>query len=172
MARAGVFGPGERVELINGEVIRMTPIGPEHAGITDKLAYLFRKHFQDQYICRVQAPQAAREDSEPEPDIQLLAWRDDFYRSAHPTPNEIALVVEVADTSLGKDEGIKLGLYAAVGIPEYWVVDVNRKRITVYRTPRPDDESYAHSATYTPGQRFNPLGSAGFELDVDWLFGS
>jgi Uma2 family endonuclease len=120
MAEAGILGEGDRVELIEGEIYRMSPIGPMHAGGVDRLNRLFSRTFGDAVIVRVQNPVVLDDYSEPEPDLTLLRPRADFYTGEHPNPEDILLAVEVADSSADWDRRVKAPLYVRSGIPELW----------------------------------------------------
>jgi Uma2 family endonuclease len=135
MAKAGILGEDDRVELIDGEIVEMPPIGIPHASHVDRLNRLFTLRLGESAIVRVQNPVRLSEHSEPQPDIALLRPRDDFYTSAHPGPQDVLLVIEIADTSIDYDRQVKAPLYARAGIPEYWLVDLTGQRIEVYRDP-------------------------------------
>ena len=135
MGEAGVFGEDDRVELLDGQIYVMSPIGSEHAACVDRLTRLFVLRTGDDAVVRVQNPVRLNEHAEPEPDLALLQPRDDAYASAHPGPESVLLIVEVADTSLAFDRDVKLPLYAAAGIPEVWLVDLDERTIHVYHTP-------------------------------------
>lgn len=142
MADAGILGPDDRVELIDGEVVEMSPIGSRHAASVSRLNKLFTDLAGDRVIVRVQDPVRLSDLSEPQPNLALLKPRDDFYASGHPTPADVYLLVEVADSSLGFDQSVKLPLYALSGIPEVWIVDLPMNVLTSYRTP--DGGNYTH----------------------------
>lgn len=133
MAEAEIFEPDDRVELIDGEVIEMSPIGTRHAACVSRLAHLLMPLAGDWMIVRVQLPIQIGEMSEPQPDLALLRWRDDFYADHHPMPPDVFLVVEVADTSLRHDLLRKAPLYIAGGVPEVWVVDLVAEVVHVTR---------------------------------------
>ena len=118
MGEACIFPPDARLELIEGEIVEMSPIGSPHAACVDALALLFNEIARRRFIIRVQSPVRLNDFSEPQPDVALLRWRDDFYRSAHPTPADVLLVVEVSDTTVETDRKVKVPLYARAGIPE------------------------------------------------------
>jgi len=120
-----------RVELLLGVLVDMTPQGPFHADVVAKLAAQLVRALPDSVEVRVQSPLALSDDSEPEPDIAVVAAGD--YRSAHPA--QALLVVEVADTSLPKDRGVKTGLYAAAAVPEFWLVNLTDRLVEVHRRP-------------------------------------
>ncbi|HUF73627.1 MAG TPA: Uma2 family endonuclease [Gammaproteobacteria bacterium] len=135
MAEVGILIPGERVELIEGEIIDMPPIGSRHAGTVNHLSRILQRAVGDNAIVQVQNPIRLSEYSEPEPDIALVLPRVDFYKSAHPGPGDVLLVIEVADTTLVYDRTIKAPLYARHGIPECWIVDVEGRKLERYRAP-------------------------------------
>ena len=135
MADAGVFPIDARVELIDGEVIEMSPIGNRHAACVDRLGMLLNHIFYGKAIVRVQNPVRLNDFSEPEPDIALLKPRKDFYATAHPTPADVLLIIEVADTSVDFDLRVKLPLYARAGIPETWVLVLPKDLIEVHSQP-------------------------------------
>jgi Uma2 family endonuclease len=132
MAEADVFEPDDRVELVDGEVVKMSPIGTRHAACVRRLTRLLMP-LHEQAILSVQDPVQIGEFSEPQPDVALLRWRDDFYSDHHATPPDIHLVVEVADTSLRHDLIRKAPLYIAGGVPEVWVVDLVAEVVHVTR---------------------------------------
>ena len=138
MAEVGILTDGDRVELIDGDIIEMTPIGDRHAGQVDRLTNLFADHFRPYAHIRVQNPVHLDGYGEPEPDLLLLRPRADSYTSSHPTPEDVLLVVEVADTSAAYDREVKAPLYARFGLPEYWLDDIVQQALTVHRDPTPD----------------------------------
>jgi Uma2 family endonuclease len=162
MAEVGILAEDDRVELIDGEIIQMSPIGPPHAGTVLRFSKRFEQRFGDRALVSVQNPIRLDEHNEPEPDLALLKPRPDFYATAHPTPPDVLLVVEVADTSLGYDRGTKLPLYARHGIPEVWIVDVTTDTILVSRDPTPS--GYRTAWTVGRGDRIAPLAFPEREL--------
>ena len=134
MIDARILSEDDRVELIEGEVIRMSPIGKFHAACVKRINSLFGWHVGRNAIVSVQDPIRLDDFSEPQPDIALLKPRVDFYSSGHPQPADVLLVVEVADTSVQYDRIVKIPLYARAGIPEVWLVDIARDLIEVYAT--------------------------------------
>ncbi len=132
MGEAGIFAEEDRVELIEGEIIEMAPIGSQHAAYVARLQKLLERSAGDQAIIWVQNPVVLNDRSEPEPDICLLRPRKDFYASAHPHPADVLLIIEVADTSLTYDRDLKLPLYARHGIPEVWIVDLENRCLHVF----------------------------------------
>ena len=138
MGEHGILAPDARTELIDGEIIEMNPIGVTHAGVVDQLNRLLGRVVGDDAIVRVQNPVEMPEHSMPQPDLALLRPRTDFYKRLQPTADDTLLAIEVADSSLRYDRDVKLPLYAAHGIPEAWLIDVNAARLTVHRDPGPD----------------------------------
>jgi Uma2 family endonuclease len=134
MIAAGLFRDDQRLELLEGEIFEMTPIGPPHTSVVDRLTRLCTSRLGSRAIVRIQGPVLAGPVSEPEPDVSLLRDRRDFYREQHPQPREVLLVIEVADTSLAYDRA-KLRIYAAAGMAEVWIVDLEGERVEIYRAP-------------------------------------
>jgi Uma2 family endonuclease len=124
MAEADVFEPDDRVELVDGEVFEMAPIGSRHAATVRRLTAALRSGISDRAMLGVQDPVQVGDRSEPQPDVTLLRRRPDFYADHHPMPPDVLLVVEVADTSLRHDLLRKAPMYLAGGVPEVWVVDL------------------------------------------------
>jgi Uma2 family endonuclease len=135
MGEVGILRSDECVELIEGEIIDMSPPGHLHAGTVDQLADLLHRAVGDRAIVRVQNPVLLDRYSEPQPDLALLLPRADFYKSTRPRSVDVLLVIEVADTSLTYDCEVKVALYARHGIPEVWVVDIRGHRLLRYRDP-------------------------------------
>jgi len=150
MGEAGVFGEDDQVELLDGRIYTMSPIGSEHAACVDRLTKLFVLWSGEEVIVRVQNPVRLDERSEPEPDLALLAPQDDGYAAQHPRPDDVVLVVEVADTSLSFDRDVKLPLYATAGIPELWIVNLDDEQIEVHWAP--EGERYTEHRQYERGQ--------------------
>ncbi|WP_440994966.1 Uma2 family endonuclease [Arhodomonas sp. SL1] len=143
MAAAGVFGGDDRVELIQGEIIDMAPIGSRHAGTVAQFSELLRRTLGERGLVWVQSPLALGEYSAPQPDIAVLAPRADFYKEHLPGPAEVCLVIEVADTTVAYDRDTKLPLYADHGIPEAWLVDLEGGQLLRRRAGGEDCESVA-----------------------------
>lgn len=138
MAEIGVFKPNEKNELINGEIILMSPIGKRHAACVSRVSELFFSRLATVASVRVQNPITLDDFSEPQPDISLVKRRSDFYQERHPQPADIFLLVEVADTTIDFDLSVKIPQYCQSGIEEVWLVDLNQNCIRVYRTPTPN----------------------------------
>jgi Uma2 family endonuclease len=135
MAEAGLFDPGERVELIDGEIIDMPPMGSRHGGNLAQLADLLVAAVGAQAMVRQRLPVHLSDDSEPEPDIALVRPRADYYRLRHPTAADVLLLVEVSDTTLRYDLDVKVPFYARHGVVEVWVVDLPSRQIHSNRDP-------------------------------------
>ncbi len=135
MGETGILGPDARVELIEGELIEMPPIGSRHAAAVDFLSMHFARAVGDAALVRTQNPLRLADDSEPQPDLMLLRPSADRYRSAHPRPEDVLLLIEVADTTLAFDRETKLPLYARHGVPEVWILDLETRRLEIYREP-------------------------------------
>jgi Uma2 family endonuclease len=165
MAGAGILTEDDRVELIDGEIVEMTAIGSRHAACVDRLTRLFSRLVGERVIVRVQNPIRLGEYSEPQPDLALVRLRPDFYASGHPGPSDVLLVVEVVETSVESDREVKLPLYARAGVPEVWLVDLERGFIEVEQDPSP--EGYRSVQQRTHGQHLAALAfpDAGLSLD-------
>ncbi|MBI4506535.1 MAG: Uma2 family endonuclease [Chloroflexi bacterium] len=135
IAGAGVFTEDDRVELIQGEVVEMTPIGTRHAACVDRLNEVLAERVRRQAIVRVQNPVRLGTHSEPQPDLVLLRRRADFYVAGHPTPEDILVLIEVAESSAEYDRDVKLPLYARHGVREVWLVDLARGMVEEHRVP-------------------------------------
>lgn len=151
----GAFGD-ERIELLEGMLVPMSPIGPPHSATLDRLAALLVPPLLGRAVVRLQNPFAAREISEPQPDVAVVPSGE--YDADH--PHQAHLVIEVAESSLARDRGVKLRLYAQCAVPEYWVVNLEQRCIEVYTDPV--DSAYRSFITVPPGhsvrlQRFPDL---------------
>ena len=135
MHEAGVFQEGDRIELINGEITTMSPIGRKHATCVARLNAILTNRLFGKAIIWPQNSIRLNDNSEPQPDIAILKFRDDFYEEGLPTPEDILLIIEVADSSIDYDREVKAPLYGLAGIPEMWLFDVNKKEIEGYSQP-------------------------------------
>ncbi len=134
MIDGGIFAPDDRLELIHGELVDMSPINRRHAACCDRLAYVLIQRLGRQARCRVQNPiTITLADSEPQPDVAIVRWRDDFYLAGHPTPPDIYWLIEVSDTTITYDRQVKVPLYLTAAIPEVWLVNLDDDCIEVYR---------------------------------------
>jgi Uma2 family endonuclease len=167
LADAGAFGDA-RVELIEGEIVVMAPIGHPHAAVTHPLAVILGGAFGDGYTVRNQVPISLGESakpSDPQPDLAVVVghWRD--YIGRNPIGADVKLVVEIADSSLSDDRKVKSALYAAAGIPEYWIVNLVDVQLEVYR--QPEGEQYATVQILRPGDVASPLLSPQSTIAVE-----
>jgi Uma2 family endonuclease len=169
MAEAGILGEDDRVELIEGEIVDMTPIGRRHQAGVDHLTELFIQGLSGKVIVRVQGSIRLSELSEPEPDLVLLRRRADFYANVDAGPDDVLLVVEVADTSLPYDRDVKVPLYARAGIPEVWLVDLNGASVIVHRDPGP--QGYREVITARGTERLSPQAFPDFALTPSQILG-
>lgn len=170
MGEEGAFPPDARVELIRGEIIEMSPIGPAHAGSVRRFIRNFTTRLNPHAIVDAQNPVEMREqESEPQPDITLLRLQDDLYSAATPTPGDTLLVVEVADSSLSFDRRVKMHLYAEAGIPESWLVDLKSGTLFVYRQPTP--EGYQDVHAYRRGDSVAPEAFPDVCFTLDEILG-
>ena len=168
MGDVGIFAPGERVELIEGEIINMPPIGSTHSGIVDHLNRLLVRAVGDKAIVRVQNPVVLSDLSEPEPDFALLKPRDNFYKDATPSASDVLLLIEVADSTLRYDRDIKAPLYARHGIPETWIIDIANAQVTIYRDA--DEQGYSGEFKPDDWQRVVPSQISDISVDLSGLF--
>ncbi len=169
MGEAGIFREDDRVELIDGEIVEMTPIGSPHAACVTRLAHIFIAKVGERAVVRVQNPIILGATSEPEPDVAVGHPRPDFYARGHPEAADVWLVVEVADTSLAFDRTVKVPLYARAGIAEAWVVDLPGQRVEVYR--RPAGGRYAEVQRHERGHRLACAALPDLALSVDDALG-
>lgn len=170
LAEVGILGEDDRVELIEGALLEMSPIGSRHAGIVTKLHRLLERRVGDAAIVWEQNPIILGDGSEPQPDLVLLQPRADFYTGAHPRAADVLLVVEVADTSLTYDREVKLPLYARHGIPEAWLVDLRADRVELHQLPAAE----GYQRILRPGRPgVLPLpGLPGLAVDLEALLAS
>lgn len=169
MAEVGILSEDDRVELIEGEILEMSPIGSRHAACVDRLNRLLNGFADLSAIVRVQSPILLDVNSEPEPDISLLRPSDDFYSGGHPTTGDVLLLIEVADTSVERDLEVKLPLYARAGIPETWIVDLPAETIEVHS--RPDSGEYRETVRVKRGETVTSRTIPGLEVAVDDILG-
>jgi Uma2 family endonuclease len=135
MADAGIFSADERVELLDGNLLTMAAKGTAHSSATTRTRQVLEEKLGRRVLVRVQDPVQLDDYSEPEPDLAIVALESLEYADRHPKPSEIFLLIEVADTSLAFDLGAKALAYACSGIAEYWVLDVQSRKLHVFRSP-------------------------------------
>ncbi|MBK7872485.1 MAG: Uma2 family endonuclease [Saprospiraceae bacterium] len=167
MADVGILKPEDRVELIKGEIIKMSPIKSFHAGIVNFLNRTLIKQLSNKVSICIQNPVNIDKHSEPEPDVVVAKFRKDDYRHQHPRPEDIFLVIEVADTSIKLDRQVKLPLYAEAGIPEYWIVNLKEQQVEIYS--QPIDKEYTITRVAFVGETI-ACSTIDFELEVKELF--
>ncbi len=164
MAETGVLRPDARVELLDGQIIDMSPIGPLHGGLLNRLLRLFTKVSRGRYLVTVQNPLHLDEHSEPEPDLMLLRPQPGDYTDRHPAPTDVFLLIEVADTSLHYDREEKLPAYGRAGISEVWIVNALERNIEVYREPHLT--GYGSVTVLRAGEQACPLAFPDVAVDV------
>ena len=169
MARAGILREDDRVELLDGEILEMTPISSRHAACVNRLTQLFSDQVKKRVIVSVQNPLRLGERSEPQPDLALLRARADFYARTHPGPEDVLLVVEVAETSGPLDREIKVPFYARAGVPAVWLVDLAEDCIEV--SQRPTAQGYQEVRRVGRGERLTPHPFPDIELAAEEILG-
>ena len=169
MGAAGILHEDEHVELIEGVLVQMAAVGDEHVGCVIRLTDWFATRVAGRALVSVQNPIRLPPGTEPEPDLVLVRRRTGTYRGGVPGPEDILLVVEVADTSLVYDRDVKAPRYAAAGIPETWIVDLTGERVLVYRGPGAD--GYGQLSTVLRGGTLSPAAFPDLALPVDDLLG-
>jgi Uma2 family endonuclease len=162
MAEAGILGEDDRVELIEGEIVEMPPLGSGHAGTVNRLTRLFGRSLGDRAVVAIQNAVRIGDLSEPQPDVALLRPRPDFYGDAHPQPEDVLLLVEVAETSVAFDRRVKASLYARSGIREYWIVDLSAGLVDIHTAPVGD--VYQELRSVGPGELVSPTTFPDVEL--------
>jgi Uma2 family endonuclease len=167
MSEAGILGPTERVELIWGELLEMSPTGPRHGAAVDGATRAFVRLAGDEAIVRVQGTVVLDQLAAPLPDVVLLRPRDDFYVRKNPAGADILLVVEVAESSLDYDTTVKTALYALLGVQEYWVADLQNDRLIIHLDPAGD--AYKSVRTVERGARVAPQLLSACEISTDIL---
>lgn len=169
MAAAGLFKEDDRVELIEGEVIEMNPIGSRHAACVGRLTKSCERLAGDVAIVWVQNPVRVSDYSEPVPDVTLLKRRDDFYAQANPGPDDVLLLIEVSDSTLEYDRQIKVPLYARAGIPEVWLVNLPAEVIEIYS--QPSGGKYVDARVAGRGESLTSASVSSLTLDADAVLG-
>ncbi len=169
MGALGILHEDERVELLDGELYEMTPIGDGHIGGVNSMNFFFGQRLGGRAIVSVQNPVRLSDFSEPQPDIALLRPRPDFYRTGKARPEDVLLLVEVADSSLDYDRLTKLPRYAAAGIVEVWIVNLVARRVEVYRDPTAD--GYATHTDHGRGHTLTPAALPDLAILVEEITG-
>jgi len=169
MGKLGILAPDARVELINGEIVNMPPIGPDHAGSVDGVYRILLTALGDAAMVRGQNPLRLDVGSEPELDITVVRPRPDGYRRSHPTPEDVLLVIEVSESTLTFDRQTKGLLYARAGILDYWITNLVDKQVEVHRDPSP--EGYMTVQVLKPGDVVRPLAFPDCDVAVSDILG-
>ena len=164
MAETGVLKPDAHVELLNGEIIDMSPIGPFHGGVVNYLIEVFTAASKGRWRTTVQNPVHLDDHSEPQPDLMLAKPTPDFYRKRHPQPADVFLLVEISDTSLTTDREDKVPAYGRAGIPEVWIVNLADLTVEVYREPH--FTGYGAETILRAGDQANPQAFPDVSVDV------
>ena len=167
MIDAGILDPSNKVELIGGQITPMAPAGPEHGGSLIKLTRYFAKSL-DQCELLIQGTVVISAGNVFDPDLTLLRLKSEGYKHAHPGPLDILLIVESAASSLPRDRHVKLPAYAAAGIQEYWIADLEREALTVFREP--DGAAYRSEQTITGDATVTPLACPELAIRVGDIF--
>lgn len=169
MVEAGILSTEERVELIDGEILEMSPIGHWHRVRVTRANTLFVRAFGERAVVSCQGSIELSEWSEPQPDFVIFKPRSDFYAGKRWTPEDVLLMMEVADTSLRYDLNVKVPLYARARIPEFWIQDAKRDILRVYRDPA--GGNYADAFELQRSDVIAPIAFPDIAFSVDYLFG-
>jgi Uma2 family endonuclease len=169
MGQSGIFAPDARVELIEGEIVEMSPIGSRHAACVEAAADTIRESVQRKFFVRTQNPIILDDFSEPQPDITVLVFRDDYYRGGHPRPQDVLLVIEVSDTTYAFDRNVKIPLYARAGIAEALVFNLPEEQLEYYS--QPEAGMYQLRRVLKRGEQFQSAKVDGLTLDVATILG-
>ena len=169
MGEAGILSEADRVELIEGELVAMSPVGSLHVGTVHALNRLLVRAVGDRGLVSVQSPIRLDDRSEPEPDVAVLRPRADDYRTALPTPPDVLLVIEVSDSTLAYDRTVKAPLYAVHGLPEMWIVDLVGQKVEVHR--KPEGGRYTDVSRGGGGDTLGPVLLPGVAVPVTAVLG-
>lgn len=169
MGEAGILSADDRVELIDGEIVEMSPIGKRHAACVARLTHFLTLRLQGRAVVWAQNPLRLDGRSEPQPDVTVLKPRDDFYAQSLPTPADVLLLIEVSDTTLDYDRQVKLPLYARAGVAEVWVVNLADERVETYADP--SGGAYQSASTAARGEEVAARAGAGLRLSVEEVLG-
>ncbi len=164
MIQSGILQEDDRVELLAGEIVEMSPISSRHAACVNNLAELFIPSLSTRVRISIQNPLVLNALSEPQPDLMILKYRKDAYRNELPRPADVFLLIEVGETSAEKDRQVKLPLYAQAGIREVWLVDLVNEVVERYLEPM--GNAYQRFEKYVAGQEISPQAFPDFRLAV------
>lgn len=166
LAEVGILQPDKRFELVNGFIYQANPVSSEHSYTVKQLYDILATCSGNNAAVFSQSPIKFSDDSEPEPDVVVLKAPSKQYRERLPEPADVLLIVEVSKTTLQFDRTVKFELYARAGIPEYWIIDLGKKRLEVYRDPDAEEKRYRMMLTFDEGQAVRSGALAG--CDVAW----
>ncbi len=169
MGEAGIFSEDDRVELIEGEILQMSPIGSRHVACVNRVHEELSSRLHGRAIVSGQNPVVLNDFSEPEPDIAVLRRRDDFYAQALPTATDVLLIIEIADSSVAFDHDIKLPAYARSGIPEVWIADLTAETVEAHTELL--NGSYRNVRSYRRGNSITPLHFSDLSIEVASILG-
>ena len=169
MGEVGILSAHERVELLEGEIFKMSPISSHHAGCVCWFNNVVAPLLYRSVNVRIHNPVRLDDYSEPVPDIALAKRRDDFYKHGHPRPDDVLLLIEVSDTTLEFDRRIKVPLYARSGIPEMWIVNIVDERVEMLADP--SGGAYQTTAVFSRGEEVQSRSLAALRLGVSEIFG-
>jgi Uma2 family endonuclease len=170
MVDAGILKPRDRVELIEGEIVEMSPIGNRHVACVSRTNHLFVTAFKKRAIVSPQNPLRLNNYNEPQPDFIILKPREDYYSSQSCTPDDTFFVVEISDTTLRYDTRVKLPLYARFGVPELWIENLQKDVLLVCREPI--GNNYKTQLTLTRGDSISPIAFPDVVFAVEDLLGN
>lgn len=170
MIEAKILGDNDRVELIYGQLINMSAVSSSHSGRVNRISsYFIRNLSPEKYVICVQNPiTLTNENSEPEPDVAIARYREDFYTESHPVPADIHLLIEVSNTTLNYDRKVKTKLYAEANIAEYWIVNTDKGEIEIYREPT--NGQYISVKKYKKGEKLS-FSLSKEKIEVNTLIG-
>lgn len=169
MAEIGILSENDRTELIEGEIIEMSPIGDPHLTAVNRATMIFARGIGDKVVVSVQNPAHMDRYNEPQPDVLLIRPREGFYGTGKPDPEDVVLLIEVSDTSLRFDRKVKVAIYARNRIREVWIIDLEGEAIHVYREPK--GNTYASIETKERSEMISPQAFPDFSLKVSDLIG-
>lgn len=169
LAEFGILDRDSRVELIEGDIIEMPPIGPPHASAVNELARILNAKVGEKAKVTVQSPILLGESTHPQPDVCLVKPVDVYFHR-HPEPEEVLLIIEVSDSSVEFDRSTKGRLYSRAWIPEYWLIDIPGQRVEVYSSPGPD--GYTEKQELGRGDRISPAAVPDVEIDTADILGT
>ncbi|MEZ4706465.1 MAG: Uma2 family endonuclease [Caldilineaceae bacterium] len=169
MLESGILTENDNVELLDGELVTMSPVGSRHVACVNRLNQSISRIVGEEAIVSVQNPIRIRPDSQPEPDIAILRPRDDFYANALPEAIDVLLLIEVSDSSLDYDKEIKLGIYGRGGVPEVWIVNLHDEQVDSYRGPF--NGGYRLRERFLLGENIKAELLPALEVNISQIFG-